>query len=89
MHRTRNARKVKNVIARSKVTLSLRGAKRRGNLIKKVEIATLPLVARNDNLLYEIAHPVPSKTKESSTLLAMTEEIAMTEKKGGMKNARI
>ena len=49
--------------------MSLRA--KRSNLIKKVEIATLPLVARNDNLLYEIAHPVPSKTKESSTLLAV------------------
>ncbi len=36
-------------------SMSLRGAQRRGNLIKKVEIAMLPLVARNDNLLFEIA----------------------------------
>ena len=35
--------------------MSLRGAQRRGNLTKKVEIATLPLVVRNDNLLVEIA----------------------------------
>jgi len=41
---------------------------------KKVEIATLPSVTRNDNLLYEIVQPVPSKAKESSSLLAMTLE---------------
>ena len=37
---------------------------------KKVEIATLPSVTRNDNLLHEIVQPVPSKAKESSSLLA-------------------
>jgi len=40
----------------------------------KDEIASLPSVTRNDNLLYEIAQPVPSKAKESSSLLAMTLE---------------
>ncbi len=56
-------------------TMSLQALKGRGNLIgKKVEIATFPSVTRNDNLLYEIAQPVPSKAKESSSLLAMTLE---------------
>jgi hypothetical protein len=41
---------------------------------KKVEIATFPSVTRNDNLLYEIAQPVPSKAKGSSSFLAMTLE---------------
>jgi hypothetical protein len=49
--------------------MSLRA--QRGNL-KKVEIATLSSVTRNDNLLYEIVQAVPSKAKESSSLLAMT-----------------
>ena len=38
--------------------MSLRAPQGRSNLIrigKNVEIAALPLVARNDNLLYEIA----------------------------------
>jgi len=39
---------------------------------KEVEIATLPSVTRNDNLLHEIAQPVPSEAKESSSLFAMT-----------------
>ncbi|MBA7683112.1 hypothetical protein ES703_91470 [subsurface metagenome] len=38
-------------------------------------IATLcEYYARNDNLLYEIDQPFPSKAKESSSLLAMTLE---------------
>ena len=42
--------------------------------LKRVEIATFPSVTRNDNLLYEIVQPVPSKAKESSSFLAMTLE---------------
>ncbi len=38
----------------------------------KVEIAMLPSVTRNDNLLDEIVQPVPSKAKEASSLLAIT-----------------
>ncbi len=42
------------------------------------ELATFPSVTRNDNLLHEIVQPVPTKTKESSSLFAMTDEISMT-----------
>ena len=42
--------------------------------LKRVEIATFPSVTRNDNLLYEIVQLVPSKAKESSSVLAMTLE---------------
>jgi len=47
--------------------MSLRALKGRGNP---------PLRAQrgNDNLLFEIAPPVPSKAKEPSSLLAMTLE---------------
>jgi len=48
-------------------------------LLIKVKIQISPTTiydyyARNDNLLYEIVQPVPSKAKESSSLLAMTLE---------------
>jgi len=63
-------------------TMSLRALKgrgnpslraKRGNLIKRLRLLR-HFVPRNDSLFYEIAQPVPSKAKESSSLLAMTLE---------------
>ena len=63
--------------------MSLRALKGRGNpplraqrvnLHKKRLRLPRRYAPRNDNLLYEIAQPVPSKAKESSSLLAMTLE---------------
>ncbi len=63
-----------NVIASPKRAWQTAVASAAWQSYKKVEIATLPSVTRNDNLLYEIVQPVPSKAKESSLLLAMTLE---------------
>jgi hypothetical protein len=61
--------------------LSLRGAQKILSLVIASPVGAkqslrkrlrLPRYARNDNLLYQIAQPVPSKAKESSSFLAMT-----------------